>query len=153
MTKWILVFGVLALLVSLPALWNDLPWEYTITVVEKHCKNAGGCDAIHVAYQLGRLDLVAVMLGGLALVIGLSAVFGFLHIKESSERIAEKTAKEMIPKEVRKILNEIRPEITGELESQILLFVKDYYNNQESSSIVNDDYNYGEAQEGPEVKK
>lgn len=49
-------------------------------------------DAISYANQIGRLDLISVLLGFLGIILGFGAVFGFLGIKESSENIAKNTA-------------------------------------------------------------
>ena len=46
-------------------------------------------DSISFANQVGRLDLVSLILALLGLALGFGAVAGFLHIKENAERIAQ----------------------------------------------------------------
>jgi hypothetical protein len=63
-------------------------------------------DAISYANQIGRLDLISVLLGFLGIILGFGAVFGFLGIKESSENIAKNTAETWIKKNAKGIIDE-----------------------------------------------
>jgi len=70
-------------------------YAYDFEKIKAYCLDKSeGCDAIAVAYQLGRLDFVSVCLAALGVIVGLSAVFGFLGIKEKSEYLAKKTSEE-----------------------------------------------------------
>ncbi|EHW0642971.1 hypothetical protein K1B32_004550 [Vibrio parahaemolyticus] len=87
---------------------SDL-YAYDFAKVAKFCKeNSQSCDSIAIAYQLGRLDFVSVCLALLGVIVGLSAIFGFLSIKEKSEVIAEKVAqaeiKRFLDKDARQIV-------------------------------------------------
>jgi hypothetical protein len=53
-------------------------------------------DSISFANQVGRLDLVSLLLAAFALVLGFGAVAGFMHIKDTSEGIAEREAKKWL---------------------------------------------------------
>ncbi len=67
---------------------------YDASKLQEYCKkNNQPCDAISVAYQLGRLDLVSVSLAIVGVVVGLSVIFGFIGIKEKSELIAADVAR------------------------------------------------------------
>lgn len=55
-------------------------------------------DEISYASQLGRLDLVSLILAIFGLILGFGAIYGFMHIKESSERVAEKATLEFLEK-------------------------------------------------------
>lgn len=86
---WVIVLTVSAVLFFSHA----LPVEI---VTEEVCNGAGACerhlDAINIAVQLGRLDFVSTSLAILGAAVALFAIFGFLYIKEGSERVAEITA-------------------------------------------------------------
>ncbi|WED21416.1 hypothetical protein L3Q72_12370 [Vibrio sp. JC009] len=72
-------------------------FAYDLSKVGEFCsKNVEACDSVSMAYQLGRLDFVSVCLALLGVIVGLSAIFVFLSIKEKSELIAEKVATEEI---------------------------------------------------------
>ncbi|EKF9738679.1 hypothetical protein ACOCGI_002783 [Vibrio cholerae] len=80
---------------------SDL-YAYDFKKIADFCKsNTAACDSVSIAYQLGRLDFVSVCLALLGVIVGLSAIFGFLSIKEKSEVIAEKVA----TKEIRAFLD------------------------------------------------
>jgi len=77
-------------------------------------------DEISYANQLGRLDTISLLLTLFGIVIGLGAVFGFLHIKETSEAIARDVAREVAENHVRKVdLNEEKNEIRNASEKKV----------------------------------
>ena len=53
-------------------------------------------DDISYANQLGRLDTISSLVAAFALVLGLGAIAGFMHIKDTSEGIAEREAKKWL---------------------------------------------------------
>jgi len=53
-------------------------------------------DEISYASQMGRLDTISLLLAVFALVLGLGAVAGFMHIKETSYAIAREEAKNFL---------------------------------------------------------
>ncbi len=53
-------------------------------------------DSISYASQLGRLDTITLVFAIFGIVLGFAAIFGFLHIKESSENIAKNTAEKWL---------------------------------------------------------
>ncbi len=55
-------------------------------------------DEISYANQLGRLDMISLLLALFALVLGFRAVYGFMYIKETSEAIARDVARETAEK-------------------------------------------------------
>jgi hypothetical protein len=61
-------------------------------------------DEISYANQLGRLDTISLLLTLFGIVIGFGAVFGFLHIKESSENVAKNAAEKWLDNNSEKIL-------------------------------------------------
>jgi uncharacterized protein HemX len=52
-------------------------------------------DAVHVAYQLGRLDLLTAILACIAIILALGGVFAFLSIKSSAKKEARRVAKKI----------------------------------------------------------
>ncbi len=69
-------------------------------------------DSISYAGQLGRLDTVTLLLSIFGVLFGFAAIFGFLHIKESSEAIARDVARETVENHLRREdLNEEKKEI------------------------------------------
>lgn len=73
-------------------------------------------DAISFANQVGRLDLVSLLLA----LFGFAAFAGFLHIKETSEAIARDVARETVENHLRKEdLNEEKNEIRNASEKKV----------------------------------
>ncbi len=64
-------------------------------------------DSISYASQLGRLDTITLVLALFGIVIGFGAIFGFLHIKESSEDIARSVAAVWIRENGERIKEEV----------------------------------------------
>ncbi|WP_196588041.1 hypothetical protein [Aliivibrio fischeri] len=101
---------------------SDL-YAYDFEKIEEYCLDKKeGCDAIAVAYQLGRLDFVSVCLAALGVIVGLSAVFGFLSIKEKSEYLAKKTSEETTEKK----LKEYDVTMPSMLESKVTVLFDRY---------------------------
>ncbi|QOV29449.1 hypothetical protein INT50_12395 [Vibrio diabolicus] len=112
---------------------SDL-YAYDFEKVAKLCKdNSQSCDGIAIAYQLGRLDFVSVCLALLGVIVGLSAIFGFLSIKEKSEVIAEKVAKAEIKSFLEKDAKQIVMRKVNEAVQEEMA------NNQPDRTDVNDD--------------
>ncbi len=73
-------------------------------------------DAISYSSQLGRLDFISITLALLGIVIGFGAIFGFLHIKETSENIARTASETWIRENVERIKEDIVRKILKEVE-------------------------------------
>jgi hypothetical protein len=77
-------------------------------------------DAISYSNQLGRLDMISLLLALFGIVIGFGAVFGFLHIKDTSRVIARDVAREVAENYLRKEdLNEEKNEIRNASEKKV----------------------------------
>lgn len=78
-------------------------------------------DAIAYAGQIGRLDIISLVLGLLALTIGIGSIGGFWMIRSAAVRAAEKEARQEIrecaPKIVRDFLGE-NPQVISEVLRQ-----------------------------------
>jgi hypothetical protein len=78
----------------------DLNRECAKENCKKEIKNLENVlDEISYANQLGRLDTISLLLALFALVLGFGAVAGFMHIKDTSETIAEKSARKWLDSE------------------------------------------------------
>ena len=62
--------------------------------------------ALQVAMQLGRLDIVSVILTFLGILIGLFAIIGFGYITQKAEQVARETADEAATKRVDETLGD-----------------------------------------------
>lgn len=71
---------------------NDLIF---IKKICKEVKLENVLDSISYANQLGRLDLVSLILAIFAILLGFGAIYSFLHIKEESKRTAKETAEKV----------------------------------------------------------
>ena len=93
-------------------------------------------DEISYANQLGRLDTISSLVAAFALVLGLGAIAGFMHIKDTSEGIAERESKKWLDGEgvgaIEKWLN--REEGIGVIETAIENYMK-----EKDSSEINPD--------------
>lgn len=76
-------------------------------------KNEDAADALHFAVQVGRLDVVSLLLALFGLLFGVSAIFAFVFVKERAEvqaRLsAEKEAKRVATEVAEKLVKEISP--------------------------------------------
>ena len=82
--------------------------ELEFSKSKKEVKNLENVvDEISYANQLGRLDAISLLLALFGIVIGFGAIFGFLHIKESSENIARSVAEVWIRENGERIKEEV----------------------------------------------
>ena len=74
---------------------DAIPIEFVTRTI---CDNDGNCydhvDAISVAVQLGRLDLVSISLAIIGVAFAFFAIFGFLYIRDRAEFVAIQTVNE-----------------------------------------------------------
>lgn len=89
----------------------------------------GSVDALDVAAQLGRFDLVSMFLGIIALLIGVIAVSGFWMIRGAAMRAAEVAAKieakEQAEKVAERVARTYLEENTPKLVSSMVQSLKD----------------------------
>ena len=76
-------------------------------------------DVIQYASQLGRLDLVTLLLTCLGVVIAVFGLVGFNYIKHKAQTIAEETAREIAHEKCERLVNEyIQKEMPQLLQEQ-----------------------------------
>ena len=105
---------------------NNLPSHLTKAL--ENCQLSNITDSISYASQLGRLDLVSLLLAIVAIILGFSAIVGFLHIKETSNILAKNSATEFVEKWleenknkiVEKIIEQAKNSSTSEAISQAI---------------------------------
>lgn len=76
-----------------PALYNEV-------------KDQTSLDAIRVASELGRFDLASMFLGGISILLGIAAIFGFVEVRTRSAERAEATARQIVDEKVGTLFNE-----------------------------------------------
>lgn len=81
---------------------KDLPLSFIKKIGSKNLENV--VDSISYASQLGRLDIVSFLLAIFAMILGIGAVAGFLHIKESSNGIAKNEAEKWLDENFQKVI-------------------------------------------------
>ena len=66
-------------------------------LVDNACTSEGCANdsAIAIAGQLGRLDVISLVMGILGIGVGAFAIFGFFAVKDHSEAVAESVAKKV----------------------------------------------------------
>lgn len=89
-------------------------------------------DAIHVAAQLGRLDLVSVLLAAIAVLLALAGIYAFFSVKNSARIVARETAEEIAEKAANLYLQEKLPEIIDSYKD----FIKGGVNQQIADRIA-----------------
>lgn len=123
MTGWrIFTFiWMLCITVAVITLYND--YNFVDPALYKTVEKDGGNDTLKVAVQLGRFDLVSMLLAIVTLLIGIFAVSGFWMIRGAAIKAAEEaalaeakkqseaTAKETAEKIARAYLEEKTPEL------------------------------------------
>lgn len=92
-------------------------------VEDKNCVNS---DAYYIAVQIGRLDIVSICLAILGVTVGLSAVFGFLYVKEKSEMLAAEAAEKTINDLSSRIEEKIEKNAIRFMEEQLPKIAQDY---------------------------
>lgn len=90
-------------------------------------KNCVTSDAYWIAVQIGRLDIISICLAILGVTVGLSAVFGFLYVKEKSELVAAQSAAETIELLKVEISRNLEVHATKFLEEQVPKFAEQYF--------------------------
>jgi len=102
----ILFFWVVYILCDLYQAKNLLPVELKLkvdkTVTIEKIKEI--TDSISYANQVGRLDVISLLLGFLGVILGFAAIFGFLHIKETSKLAAREETEEWMNKSGEKVI-------------------------------------------------
>lgn len=68
--------------------------------------NASYHDAMHMAVQLGRLDIVSALLGLIGILLAVFGVLGFGYIKSKAEQEARNAAEQYVKDESPKIIRE-----------------------------------------------
>lgn len=95
-------------------------------------------DAISYANQTGRLDLVSIAIAMFSVVLGVGAVYGFMHIKEVSEIIASNTAEKWLNSE------DGRRFLDDKIRSQVNTILGDSHSNfsqeEDISTTISDSY-------------
>jgi len=74
-------------------------------------KSQAGLDAIHIASQLGRLDIVSLILAMFGLLVGIAAIFGFIEVRSGARDAASEVAKAEAKAHMDKYLNDEAPTI------------------------------------------
>ena len=80
-------------------------------------------DGIQLAYEMGRLDVLSLILAGFGLFLGIVALFGFWLIRRESRTVAKESADsfmEEMPDRVKKYLEQITPNIVKDIASPLV---------------------------------
>lgn len=80
--------------VAIIILFND--YHFVDPAIYESVKNAESKNVLHVAAQLGRFDLVSMLLAVVTLFLGIIALAGFWMIRGAAVRAAENAAREEI---------------------------------------------------------
>ena len=94
-------------------------------------------DAVHMAAQLGRLDLVSALIAiiGIALVVG--GLFAYFDIRATAKRIARDEARSLAQELVERRANEyLQAELPGLLEEYSYLFGSGSTSDDEADEIA-----------------
>ncbi|MBY6163255.1 hypothetical protein KUV73_20395 [Mameliella alba] len=98
---WLVLFGYLLFATQ----WKDDRPTLVKLVGELTCPGcASRVDPISVAYQLGRLDLVAMSLTLLGVVLAIAAFGGILEVRRAAQQAASDEAKELVAAQLPNLL-------------------------------------------------
>lgn len=80
-------------------------------------KDQKSVDAMHVASQLGRFDMVSLILSMIGIFISLAAIFAFIEVRSRSVRVAAETAEREAARVAQEVAElQIRPEASRIIE-------------------------------------
>lgn len=77
-------------------------------------KKASTVDALHLALQVGRLDIVSLMVAFYAIFAGVAAVFGFIEVRQRAVTVAGVAAEEEAKRLIQDFLDNKAPGIIRE---------------------------------------
>jgi len=89
-------------------------------------------DAIHMAAQLGRLDLVSTLLAAIGLVIVVAGIFAFINLRAIAKRVAIAEARDTSQEVAERVTNEY-------LQEELVNILKEYKDFFSSSDIASDE--------------
>lgn len=94
-------------------------------------------DAIHLAAEVGRLDIVSLIFAMFAIMLGVAAFIGFQHIRYVSKEIAKETSEKMVIENVAALLPDaVRKEIERRETATQNLGVSDETHDLELNKII-----------------
>lgn len=109
------VFGILAAtFFAAVFLIPSFSSRFVSQIAEMEAENG---DAISIAVQLGRLDLVSLAVAFLGLGVGFFAIFSFFQIREDAKASALKTLSDYVHENLENIKDDIKKNILIELKS------------------------------------
>ncbi|ANL52884.1 hypothetical protein [Rhizobium phaseoli] len=117
MTGWRIAF-IVAHIIEIIVIWTLLKdYHFVDQSLYQAVETTKSSDALHVAVQLGRFDMISIFFAGVSILIGIAAIFGFAEVRSRSEKRAEEAAKPIAAQIARSVAeNEIRPEANRLIE-------------------------------------
>ena len=97
-------------------------WVPTLSTSIVHC-SGNSCadeDAIRLAMQLGRLDIVSLCLTVFGVSVGIVAIYGFLRIRDNAMEVAKATADKVAAEYLEEALDTVRRQVTTEILADAL---------------------------------
>lgn len=133
----------LSAIVVLVSIYSEFPIDVQIVAAQCSAEN-GSCnntDAIALAYQLGRLDFVSLILAVTAIFLGVFSVYTYFHVERKAKDIAKEAVDAFLETEGRALVerrvNEMLP---GEVEKVIKDRVQSHRELDQTEVIGDEDY-------------
>jgi hypothetical protein len=106
-----LLWGLLA--AGVIAISAMLMWLIPTLAIDTGANEVHGYhDSLVAALQLGRLDLVSILLTVVALIVGVAAIFGFGYIRSEAHRVAKEEARVVAAETAQNEVQRIVPALT-----------------------------------------
>ena len=118
----LLIFAIVCTFVLAAIFVPKLP----LSLVEENCEGCSKIDTFRIAAQLGRLDIVSLVLTLLGIAMAFFAIFSFVAIRDDARTVAQRSAHRIAAEKIRKRDQEISAQIDKQIKVAVSAAMKDF---------------------------